>query len=346
MSLKSKKEIKSLIGWHKKTDTTQSCFYTPQSADAHCRRPSEQANGIDIYKISADGPESAENSIVKSFTSCDGNWVKEKVRNLRFEKQKIHTRRKCAVVHTFPTEEELLDDLKGYNGQWKKKQAEEAWPEHVQRTEDEKQRLAEIEQKKQQQKKREDERMKLSIQKVKQARALEEERKRRAELQRAKRAAAEEEERKKKEADEEERQRRLNERKPCGACSGSGTCVKCNGSGYHVFMYLSSKVSARCAEFRGRTAQGCEFCGGQAEYTATGKLRKGNGKCSNCEGTGKVAQTAADATGQRTSMFNLARMGLMGGGASLRPGDVKKSSREPSREPSKSSNPWDLPKSA
>lgn len=289
--MKSKREIKSLMGWHKQNaPDTKGCYYTTNPDEQSSPRMTSGAEGINIYRLAADDPNDKKNDIVGSlsFPRCDHNWVKDKVRNLALEKQKIHTRRKCAVVPGFPAEEELLDDIKGYNGKWKQTKAGSAWPEHLERKENEKQRQEAEKEKREALRLKQQRAVSEHYLKIRQRRVMEEERKRLAEIKRAKQQAMLEEELQKKRADEDERNRKLNEKKPCGTCEGSGTCVQCHGKGYHVFMYLSSQVTATSNEFRGRMAKGCEHCGGLSEYTASGKLKKGNGKCSECDGTGKV----------------------------------------------------------
>lgn len=322
----SKKDIKALLSWHQKsTPHSGNSFYTNHGANSTDLKDDDRINLTKLASESSEPPllesrahklppnvklssESADFSIVPSFTSCDGNWVKDKVRNLRFEKQKIHVRKKLAVAPEPPSEEELLRDLKGYNGQWRKQKAEEAWPEHIERVENIKKQEAEREQKKEQRRLMKEFKIKEHVAKIKGARLLKEERERQAEVQRALRDALEEEERQKKQADEEEARRKQNHRTPCGACSGSGICAACNGKGLFVSLFLSSSVTARSCMFHGRTARGCEDCGGLSEYTATGKLRKGKGKCSTCGGTGDVAEN--DSPGKKSGMnFQTGRLG-------------------------------------
>lgn len=331
------------MGWHKQGDPVLAgSYYTSHRQDPESLGSSAHDGGIDIFKLAdedLDAPAAPDNRIVQSFTEIhsftrrDGtefipgdDWVKETVRNLRFEKQKIHTRRKLSIVPDPPSEDELLEDLKGYNGKWRRAKAAVAWPLHVECKENEKRQKAELEERKIQKKSKEEERMREKIRMVKQAREMEEERKRIAEERRKKKADLEEEERQKIRAAEEERLRKANEKKPCVTCNGSGTCAECDGKGFFVSMYLTASVTAKCDEFHGRVARGCVDCGGRSEYTATGKLKKGNGKCSNCSGTGKVAPNSLDTLKDKQSFFQAGRAGWTTGNVSMHTSQAKKQS--------------------
>lgn len=297
--MKSKKEIKALMNWHQQDAAhIGGAYYADTEKDPASPKGTFRASmlggglGVDVAKLAAEPrPRArADCSIVKSFTSCDGTWIKNQVKNRRLDKQAINVteKRLSLLPEVVPQEEDLLDDLKGYNGAWRQRKAEVTWPFHVARKESEAIREAEREERKKQSKLKKEQREMENIAKAKHARHLKEERERLVREQRARRLAMEEEERRKKQAEEEERQRRQNDKKPCGKCKTTGICVGCEGKGFFVYMFLSPSVTAQSAEFRGRTAKGCEECGGCSEYSASGKLRRGNGKCSNCKGTGMV----------------------------------------------------------
>lgn len=177
-------------------------------------------------------------------------------------------------------------DLLGGNGRWRQRKAEKEWARRA--IEDEERRNQQkIEEERQRHRKAEME--------ARKRRQLKEEEKRRAQERESKCQEVEELERRRRE--EEERLRLLREQderdwlarqpKICEKCGGDGKCRSCDGRGFTLSMFLVSNVSEEKSVQYGRVQQGCEDCGG-FKHGIMGELRKGNGKCVVCGGTGKI----------------------------------------------------------
>lgn len=95
---------------------------------------------------------------------------------------------------------------------------------------------------------------------------------------------------------EEERRRELLKPRDCKACSGTGRCANCNGTGCTLVTHLTSvthgtddmvPVHLRGCEplRRGRLPIGCLVCGGCGEDAS---FEEGDGICRTCTGRGKI----------------------------------------------------------
>jgi len=94
--------------------------------------------------------------------------------------------------------------------------------------------------------------------------------------------------RRQREAAEAERNRRMPWE--CTNCQGTGKCLTCQGKGYHMGVFLVSKLNMDTAEHPlefGRKTQGCETCGGFIPGIR-GQVEVGTGVCTVCHGHGLI----------------------------------------------------------
>lgn len=178
-------------------------------------------------------------------------------------------------------------DLIGGNGRWRQKKAEEEFA----------RRAIEEEAHKREMQKFEEERRKRRA--AREARLLrrqqEEERRREAEREQQRQEQLEQEERLRKEQEDERLRKEKEERewlarqpKTCQKCGGGGKCPKCLGKGYLFALILAPSVNEdRCFE-SGRIMEGCDECYG-CRQNLMADLKKGTGRCSGCDGFGKIA---------------------------------------------------------
>jgi len=178
-------------------------------------------------------------------------------------------------------------DLAGGNGRWRQRRAEQDF---ICR------RLEEAELKRQQhQWELERERRRAERQETRRKEKEEEDRKRheeeerqREDVRRNERRRWEQQEAQRRKRQEEEAERRRRMPRPCQGCSGTGICPQCKGKGYFFSTYLCAYVTPEDAlQQYGKHTQGCEHCGGCAQGIRGG-LQKGQGKCPQCGGYGKV----------------------------------------------------------
>lgn len=191
-----------------------------------------------------------------------------------------------------PSFEELEQDLKGWNGRWKKKRAVELMQERlrIQMVEDMERKLAEEERRRQLQERQEwyrrakedsDKQVQLAAQR---AEAKERSLKMACSWQSFARRTVQQEER---------LREQLRAPITCDSCEGSGECKNCCATGIIHATYLSSTTNAdeKQQRFHGRSAYGCSFCGGLRDgKEALGKFAEhaGTGKCAKCGGRGKI----------------------------------------------------------
>lgn len=88
----------------------------------------------------------------------------------------------------------------------------------------------------------------------------------------------------------EAQRRRLLQPRACNTCGGSGKCIKCDGLGATLTMYLSSAVNGVSTAFHGRTETPCCACGGRKDggEVMEFKVLCGDGKCVTCGGCGQI----------------------------------------------------------
>eukprot|EP00931_Biecheleriopsis_adriatica_P049521 TRINITY_DN28650_c0_g1_i1.p1 TRINITY_DN28650_c0_g1~~TRINITY_DN28650_c0_g1_i1.p1 ORF type:complete len:292 (+),score=68.34 TRINITY_DN28650_c0_g1_i1:61-936(+) len=202
-----------------------------------------------------------------------------------------------------PSMEELQLDLQGGNGPWKKKRAGTLIKErlNLQMADELERKLAEQEKlrkiaEKQEWLRRAKEQEQLELQKDKERiQARERQVKAACSWQSLMRRVVEEEER---------LMSRLREPTVCEICSGSGRCQCCKGQGTLSTMYLSPAVNVGSvsARFHGRSAYGCNECGGFRDGSdCMGKdvQHRGSGNCATCGGHGKIWPTLADVLERR-----------------------------------------------
>jgi len=119
---------------------------------------------------------------------------------------------------------------------------------------------------------------------------LEAEAKRRAEEEAARQQRLREE--------EEERERQARMPRTCPECDGTCKCQGCGGRGFIEVVNLCpsvplkpdapSKKLAIGKTPHGRTPKGCKLCFGWGDGDVNGDLHLGCGKCSRCQGKGKI----------------------------------------------------------
>lgn len=192
--------------------------------------------------------------------------------------------------------EELLLDLAGGNGSRKKRNAEEELERRraLQAERDLKARL-EKDVLRQQQREKEEWLKKAFEEQEEKAKALEEEERVESERQAMQRAREE-----KKHLRHEARKSflsQLQQPKTCTVCEGSGKCLSCSGTGLTSVTYLSATVSDASQIFNGRTFTGCISCGGKqiGSELLHVDVKKGHGRCSNCEGLGEIRASEEEA---------------------------------------------------
>eukprot|EP00927_Polykrikos_kofoidii_P078977 TRINITY_DN75777_c0_g1_i1.p1 TRINITY_DN75777_c0_g1~~TRINITY_DN75777_c0_g1_i1.p1 ORF type:complete len:397 (-),score=75.26 TRINITY_DN75777_c0_g1_i1:93-1283(-) len=197
-----------------------------------------------------------------------------------------------ATVHDpFLPEYKLWVTLHGGDGGWKQQIAMEEWERQV---------LAHEVRKREWELREERERARLLEAERRRRQEAEEEERRAEEAEAERRRRREEEERrqmeadlqKRKKAEEEERQRRRRLPRPCHTCEGSGQCKGCGGRGAADTLYFATRVQngGSCASNSqcGRLPRGCELCGGWGDSADWGEFNSGNGKCTTCQGVGKI----------------------------------------------------------
>jgi len=185
--------------------------------------------------------------------------------------------------------EELLVDLEGGNGRWKKREAEEEMSRraglHVEKDLQDKQ---EQEIRRLERKDKQDwlmkalEEQQAKIQHIADLERLEDERQERQSAEAKRRHLLIE-------ADNAQR-KQLRHPRTCMTCDGGGKCTSCSGSGCAAVMYLSSSVGSSSQAFRGSTSTGCRACGGRKDGGELLDLAvlKGHGRCITCDGHGKT----------------------------------------------------------
>mmetsp|Transcript_18331 Transcript_18331/g.50285 ORF Transcript_18331/g.50285 Transcript_18331/m.50285 type:complete len:407 (-) Transcript_18331:188-1408(-) len=199
-----------------------------------------------------------------------------------------------ATVHgPFLPEFDLWVTLHGGNGTWKKQQATIEWEKQVRehrvfkqewalREERERARLLEAERRRKQEAEEEERRA---------AEAEAERRRRREEDERRRQA---EEQRRREKLEEEERERRRRLPRTCKTCEGTGRCCGCSGRGHTDTLYLAPHIEDGTSGLRtanaacGRLPRGCEMCGGFGDGANWGEYVQGSGRCSPCDGSGKI----------------------------------------------------------
>uniref|UniRef100_A0A7S1R1N4 Uncharacterized protein n=1 Tax=Alexandrium catenella TaxID=2925 RepID=A0A7S1R1N4_ALECA len=177
-------------------------------------------------------------------------------------------------------------DLIGGNGRWRQARAKEDC---------EQRRLEEEEMQRQERLREAEKERRRAERREMRRRAKEEEERKRREAEEKKLQEMRERERLRQEQQERERQHRLEleaerqRRMPqtCQTCKGSGQCQACSGKGFQFSTFLVSTVSTESMQEYGRAMQGCAGCGG-CKQGIRGSLNKGLGKCSSCDGHGKI----------------------------------------------------------
>jgi len=178
-------------------------------------------------------------------------------------------------------------DLKGGNGSWRQRRAEQDFMarrlEEAELQRQQHQRELEREQRRAQRQE-----MRRKVKEEEDHKRHEEEERQREDARRNERKRWEQQEAQRRKRQEEEADRRRRMPKTCQECSGTGTCQKCEGKGHFFSTYLCSYVAQEDAlQQYGKHMQGCEHCGGCAQGIRGG-LQKGMGKCPECSGHGKV----------------------------------------------------------
>lgn len=179
-------------------------------------------------------------------------------------------------------------DLIGGNGRWRQRRADDEFARRAVVEEQRRREQEEYEEKKRQRK--------LALQAKKRRQQEEEERRRQEERERQhqeqlrieeEKRAAEERERVRKEVEQREWEAR--QPKMCEACSGSGKCPTCHGSGFSMAVYLSASTHEKSSKGAyGRRQQGCDACYGFKQNMCA-ELKRGTGKCATCDGYGLIA---------------------------------------------------------
>mmetsp|Transcript_88570 Transcript_88570/g.246517 ORF Transcript_88570/g.246517 Transcript_88570/m.246517 type:complete len:292 (+) Transcript_88570:3-878(+) len=220
---------------------------------------------------------------------------------------------------------EEIDRLGG-NGRWRQRKAEEYFKQKAIEELERQREQREIEERRRKRRCEIEARRRRQQQEEEQKREAERERQRKdRELKEALRQKEEELDRRRQEAD----QRDWEARQPytCESCSGSGKCQRCDGKGEVFALFLVSQVEkgsgtglgrTRIAEVDnstkvgfGRTAQGCEDCGG-CRQNILGELNTGSGNCPGCNGKGKVWPKAAFELKPSRSRFTRCLSGING----------------------------------
>lgn len=191
------------------------------------------------------------------------------------------------VGEPFLPEFDLWVSLWGGNGRWARQKAWDEWDQQVQ---DHKAWEADRQLEEERARAREAEAAQLRLREAEELRRWVEE------AERERRRRREEEERQRWAREEEERLRRLEEerkwflRQPrqCDLCGGSGLCTACKGDGCKATFYLTPTVTERTKTICGRLPRGCSACGGTGDDGTLGEFICGTGKCSQCEGEGRI----------------------------------------------------------
>merc|ERR1719199_1389442 len=190
---------------------------------------------------------------------------------------------------------ELLLDLQGGNGRWKKRQAEE---EIVRRNKLQAEKDLQLKHERdilqQQRKDEQDWLMKTLQEQEKKIKEISEHDRLEEECQEKRRAEIEQKRLQIKA--ENARRKQLQQPTPCDSCGRSGKCPSCSGSGCISVSYLSSNVGDASQAFRGQTLTGCTSCAGRRDGAELLKLDviKGHGRCVACNGYGKTWLSAEE----------------------------------------------------
>eukprot|EP00930_Biecheleria_cincta_P024292 TRINITY_DN17395_c0_g1_i1.p1 TRINITY_DN17395_c0_g1~~TRINITY_DN17395_c0_g1_i1.p1 ORF type:complete len:329 (+),score=64.54 TRINITY_DN17395_c0_g1_i1:32-988(+) len=223
--------------------------------------------------------------------SCFGLAASRHLREFSIARHLVHPD-KPVEIETIPSFEELEQDLKGWNGSWKKKKAGDLMQERIriQMAEEMDRKLAAEERRRQFEERQEwYRRAKEDADKQLQLEAQRNEAK-----QKSIRLAFCWQSFGRRTVQQEERQiEELRAPVTCESCEGSGGCKNCAGAGVIHTTYLSSNTDSRSPHrrFHGQSAYGCSFCGGVRDgKEALGKYAEhaGSGKCASCGGHGKI----------------------------------------------------------
>lgn len=198
-------------------------------------------------------------------------------------------RKRCAAPTTPKGPKIVLEevDLVGGNGRWRQRMAEDEW---ARRAVEEEKRLKEKQELEEARRKRraaKEARLKRKLKEEEERHELERERQRQLQLQQEEEVRQEEI---KQQHIKEEKERAWLAQQPrtCEKCGGVGKCPKCGGKGYLFTMILAPTVREGKSFESGRIMEGCMECHGY-QQNLMAELKKGTGRCSGCEGFGKIA---------------------------------------------------------
>lgn len=200
-----------------------------------------------------------------------------------------------------PSFEELSRDLQGWNGRWKQKKASVLMEERLRVDEMEilQKRYEMEERRRKDEEKREHRRRTIELEQHE----LQEEVARHEARQKAKRLASAWSRMASRALELQELLiEKLLEPSDCGACHGSGECLKCRGEGLLTVTYLTPSVQTRKDEvFRGRCVYGCNACGGVRDGNdifGQQSAQPGTGVCRICHGQGQIWPSMRDVMAQ------------------------------------------------
>jgi len=265
--------------------------------------------------MTADRPNSAP-ALLGVSRSAPTLAVSYNLRQFAYDKKHILPERPASTGKLLPLEK---IDLLGGNGRWRQRKAKVLYD----------QRAIEEAEARRQQKLIEAERARKQElrEKRRKAQIKEEEDRRRDDRERGRREAEEREqkrreadERKRLEREEEEREWLRRQPKMCPVCEGNKLCKKCHGKGYFFCMFLVEKVDEDSLLQHGRMHQGCEDCGGY-RHNILGDLKKGTGRCANCNGVGKITPKLDPWT--PGSRKKIGAITTASGGATINPAGVE-----------------------
>jgi hypothetical protein len=184
--------------------------------------------------------------------------------------------------------DELLEDLKGCNGRYKKRLAEEELERRAITQVEESLKEKHEKQVRQQERKQKQEWVLKTLDEQKEKAAAYDARQG-AEESLKEQERAEKEQKQLQIQAQDARRKSLREPTLCKVCNGEGKCVGCDGTGTTSVCYLSSGVGDHLQAFRGKTFSGCRACGGRKDGSELLELKvlKGTGRCRACNGHGQ-----------------------------------------------------------
>lgn len=262
-----------------------------RASSRHSRRCSEFGDSVTSALFLKTSPVQSRPASRGPSKSCFGLAASRNLREFSIARHLVHPD-KPIESDTIPGFEELEQDLKGWNGSWKKKRAGELMQDRlrIQMSEEMDRKLAAEERRRQFEERQEwYRRAKEDADKQSQHETNRYEAK-----QKSMRLACCWQSLARRTVQQEERQiEELRAPVTCEPCEGSGTCKNCTGAGVIHATYLSSSTDCRSPHprFHGRSAYGCSCCGGLRDGgEALGQYAEhaGSGKCASCGGHGQI----------------------------------------------------------